>query len=511
MDRKELKLLLRAEDIPTDYLDDVLRQHHDKKMWIAEALGLCSENDWKVEIPLPSDLESKKDVHEFLIALSELSEGKYTVLDLNFMWKGKNKVRVTKVIGEMWEEIKKLYTEQCEGQRYDWYRKITDFFSNLPIPVIFWDLDTSLPKVLCQYGDMVVNGRVGELSINPYDYFTLSGKGCTYTSCVRMGGEYFNTVLMYLASECTLVSYSKDIEGTKKVGRSLVYMNPDAVYFGRVYGSMANSDILLLRTYIHHKLGGIWVKRDAGLKITDYIQKGQGYIDVSYGVYTYRKETEPVKFIFPEGMCLECGGLIRDSNEQGKCEDCIYDNNSCSNCSDTIYDGGMCYDPSGDLVCQSCYDELAFYCQHCGNDRWINDGQYCVDERGGYWCESCVDAHAYQCAGCEDYFSNSNGDYVITDDEDTFCPNCADGETFFCVKCGVTRSRSAADNKNVEGETWCDDCYHGNSSECKECAERFSDDNLEDGICQVCYDLKESGDAYEKYRDVSGIEYCSGA
>jgi hypothetical protein len=427
MDNKEIRKLLRDEGIPYEYLDRVIERHFEHKIWLAETLGLNKENDWRVKMLLPSDISNKPEIVSFLNILEQISEGKYRVLDLNFMWKGKNKVRVTKVINEYWH----LLGDFCLFR--DKYPIIYSAYSDF---VCWWQdhcsrvaihlHEKSKANFLCAYGDIVTNGREGIISLNPYDYFTLSGENCGFTSCIRIGGEYFNTVLAYLESGCALPVFCTNAgdERLKKVGRVMGYINETAVHFGRVYGTFQDADLLLLRTWVHGKIGGEWVKRaEPGLPNDSYENDGSAYIDSGCGIYTYRKEIDRKKFHFPCARCLACGyGTSRDCG--GTCDDCARDGVCCTGCENYLDEDDMyCVDDR--WYCSDCFNESYFVCSGCGEYCGNDYGCEVIARMGRIrtYCPSCQEDIAWKCEGCNQYFHNEYYSPAIADDLN-YCPDC---------------------------------------------------------------------------------------
>ena len=124
--------------------------------------------------------------------------------------------------------------------------------------------------------------------IRPYDYFTMSERDCTFTSCVRIGGEYFNSVLHYLESNCMIPYFITEESSTKKIGRCCSYLSDDLIITGRMFGSMFDCDTLVYRDKIQELMGGEWVVK--GKVASEWIENSStAYVDHGYGVVTLRK------------------------------------------------------------------------------------------------------------------------------------------------------------------------------------------------------------------------------
>lgn len=95
------------------------------------------------------------------------------------------------------------------------------------------------------------------------------------------------------------------------------------------------------------------------------------------------------------------------------------------------------YDSS--ILCTDC----AIICQRCDDVGSVNEVFH--DVNGDLWCESCTENRAYWCEGCEEY--NSYGTSYIVDRGESWCESC------------------------TNDAYWCDDCDEWNAEGCDSCAE----------------------------------------
>lgn len=97
------------------------------------------------------------------------------------------------------------------------------------------------------------------------------------------------------------------------------------------------------------------------------------------------------------------------------CEDC---RRMCERCDWVGSEGDDWNNVNDNLWCQSCYDNWAFYCDHCDSTYDINGtSSYTVMGRGD-WCEYCTNDNAIYCDTCDEYYGDDNPN----------CPACYEDE-----------------------------------------------------------------------------------
>ena len=208
--------------------------------------------------------------------------------------------------------------------------KLSGFFADLYNDK---ELNDSLARVL---GNRKINAKVS-ISIDPYDYLTMSTSNYGWKSCHRIGqGEYGTGTLALMLDNATLVSYKHSgknsnfeinnyaFEGNNKSWRSLMYVdkNTSSCIFSRHYPSFIDPVSLVVRElyeqtvsdYLH--VENIWKLK----KLTDKTGYNRGsnlcYHDVlDYGNQQYmriqHKNVDPsLSDSFTVGQnysCLKCG------------------------------------------------------------------------------------------------------------------------------------------------------------------------------------------------------------
>ena len=346
--------------------------------------------------------------------------------------------------------------------------------------------DAIIHKFHVWYGDYVKNGRVAVISTNPWDFFTAScGRHdyCGFTSCVCPDGEYANTILDYLASDCVAMMYiAKENSINFKEGRCWIYLNETRVFQGRIFGSIFDSDMLLVRDYVQQKIApdGVlplfpnikapskWIKRtdDIALNSRDYIRHGTAYIDEGYGIMSQLKGISEHKiFEFNEGICLECGDGLDGNESEYLCSYCAdKEKRLCCSCNRIIYDDDETYvSDSGNVYCDDCWHENFNTCERCHEHVHV-DYSIILDD-GLIVCDGCFDRCGWECCECGKKFVTSSryysGDDPVVDlDGYKYCEKCAEEYTDYCYICNRhTRTSSMLRTDDNNSVLLCSYCY----------------------------------------------------
>jgi hypothetical protein len=338
----------------------------------------------------------------------------------------------------------------------------------------------------CRWGEMAKNGRDGFLSVAFDDFMTLAGDACTFNSCLRIGGEYFSGAIEYLMSPNVMVAYSKEKGTDIKAGRTLVYLNKDLIATSRMYGTWYDSDSLYVRDIIQNKMGGDWIISGCA---SDWVTlDGYGYLDKGLGVATKRKGTSPEKIFIPQGICLQCGTTLDES--EGTCSGCQVGTH-CSECGERIRHENDEYWVNDSVFCESCYGELAAYCEKCEETGFKED---MYETNDGWVCKDCFNEYYTRCDHCNTIVLTRDT-YAIEDRDEYVCEACYESYYGECSECN--NNFRAYDLKEAgDGKTYCRDCYNKKFVECEICgAETEREDTEESGdysyICQDCYDKEE--------------------
>jgi hypothetical protein len=353
--------ILNDNDIDYNHkpVRDAIGRHFKNKAWVIQKLGLNVENGFSLQFPLPESIESRPLAYSLIQTVEVLSGGRYKMLDLSFMWQGKNKVRLGKVMAEIFDIVP--YRQMFDINAFaEIFNQIGVFYSSCcsePSEGLVAKQEI-YKKFMCFYGDYVKNGRVGVISANPVDYFKLSGAPhCSFTSCIRPQGEYFNTAIHYLNGGNMLPYFIREKDRPKNIGRCCLYLSNDIIATGREFGSLYDPDTLFCRDKIQELFGGSWVVKGE-VSHTYICNDSSAYVDYGSGTVTVRKDVEPDRIFIENGECLKCGGNLNTESE-GVCEDCRCGGYVCDRCDDRIDEDDV-YWYDDHPYCCSCFDEIMY-------------------------------------------------------------------------------------------------------------------------------------------------------
>lgn len=128
-----------------------------------------------------------------------------------------------------------------------------------------------------------------------------------------------------------------------------------------------------------------------------------------------------------------------------------------------------------DWYCESCFNEVAFYCYNCNETYDIDDAK--SSPNGYQWCYGCWSNKYFECYHCDK--AGVIDEQMTGADDESYCQECYDDRFFYCDTCSEVR-----DNSDSRGE----------DGECSECYEEPEDDDTEDevdpsttdALCFVC-------------------------
>lgn len=314
--------------IPRNFLWNLLDESFRVHGWMEKTFNLREENDYRVALPIPKDSEEDKMIHGFVHTICEI-KNKESGTDIWSMVDGlfiqdnrKNKHRITRILTpDLWREL--WLTEvgrnlAGESRQYscclDCTIKSPDYFRDFVKNFNIW------------YGDQVKSNRQIILSCHPVDILTASSN-CSFSSCYRPDGEWFNGVLATMLSGESLIASVEGIERPGyKIGRSWVYVNKDIICIGRPYGSIGPHHNFVIRNYLYGKMGGKWTHKPS-LKMDSRFVKmeGPGYLDASFGNITIARGKSLAlvqSIVIPKSICLYCGCRFNNYGSGGICRDC---------------------------------------------------------------------------------------------------------------------------------------------------------------------------------------------
>jgi hypothetical protein len=494
MDKRIMSLLEDKYGADRRILESMEQENNENKQWINDLMEMP---EGIKSFPLPATMGDKPEFSEIIMLLCSISGDVYSPLDLNFMFKGKNKVRVTRIMGAYWNQIwEKLNNSLLTMNTEATLRDLIDWAT---------DKDEALHKLQCKWGDMTKNGRMGYLSTRMDDFMTLSREGCSFVSCLGIGGDYFSGAIEYLFSPNVMVAFAKETGGTRKIGRCLIFLNENLIISSREYGSWHGAYSLLVRDMVQEKMGGVWVvdgRTGNWVTGTEY-----GYVDKDYGTATKRRDSVPTVITIPYGTCMVCGGELDQAT--GQCSDCGGD--ECIHCGCR---GSELESFDGELYCDNCLSSLTFVCEYC-DDRFWNEPV--SDADGNIYCQDCYDQRFRACDVCGDEVRLK---HAYEHDNRIFCYDCYHEEFTSCSRCGEVMSQHEDDIMEVDGDNYCLRCYDNLFLTCENCDEsaKSEDCTRVDGrwYCPDCYDKLfvecKSCNGVIKHEDaaqVNGCLYCS--
>lgn len=490
--------------LPTKAIPKIISTHFKNKKWINELLGLNETNNWKIKFKLPTKNSHKIIAQSLTSQIYTATRGKYKPLlpfDPAYMMMGKNKIKIGKIIVET---AKDLY--RC---KYESLLKIMEL-GKVPFPKTMDD--ETIKKINCFYGDYIKQGRIGFISTNPLDYFTSSGPGTTFTSCIKVGGGHFNTILMYLNSKTTFILYCCEEANTeKKTGRMWAYINEHAMGVGRSFGAIYPED----EDYFMHtiiKKSALLYQYNDDLRIGNIVtrQTKIGYVDTEYGRVCQIKlqSTVPTeqKIIIPAGICMECGEKL-DISSQGYCSGCKNQlmKRSCVRCQKLLTETTR-LEIKGlqGYVCQECAGVISRKCDDCGEQSY-NERMRRIGVTGNVVCIECISNNPCKYQTCGHCGVIYQAKQIIRIKDTGMCTYCLKdlvsmGKIIKCQDCGeiMFTHNAYKEGKLDTKQYWCKKCYEIHSATTKEkknqkwSIKKFGNKTIDENLNKTIYNLMQS-------------------
>lgn len=167
------------------------------------------------------------------------------------------------------------------------------------------------------------------------------------------------------------------------------------------------------------------------------------------------REWIPIRFA-GRPICPSCGeNMTCDEHAHILCDNCNDGRNKCG-CCGYHYDSDdleWCEDVE-EYRCSNC----RFWCEHCETYHGYYD-EYEVVHNGRwteYWCQRCVEEDAEYCEQCGEWHDRDDMYYLAYIDK-FICPDCYENYAFQCSDCGDIFFND--EGHEVNGETYCGDCY----------------------------------------------------
>lgn len=421
---EKCRIFLQRYDIPHKHLEKVVSNHFSAKADLFGKLGLTQDNRWMIYANTSGIAEYK----QLAVNLLNLMENKLGVkkIDgvLDYVMLGKNKVRVTSQLNKLLHLYIIAYNS---GKNISDYDAFTDMLSKAN--VYNKEPGKWLSIISCFYGDYIKQRNNICISGNPFDYLCMSANEekdynyCTYTSCTRPAGEYFNTCLNYLASDGVLIGFVKDNKKTEiKVGRSIIYANKNYFSVGRRFGAMFDDEVGAIAHSLKSTFGGNWQEHECEEVGNNVITTDNcSYVDKHYG-NVYKRKNSTAKIIeIVQGICLKCGNPISDFPKGGQCRVCFEGLVLCPMCGGQHRDKDLVsVEGYPDRVCRSCYTKLTIRCDNCGErmSKLVNQSVMYFGYKQN-WCTHCFQAGAAMCIMCKKSFG-----YVEENGDNYICETC---------------------------------------------------------------------------------------
>lgn len=295
-----------------------------------------------------------------------------------------------------------------------------------------------IDRAYARYGDAMNNLTITKpsvLSVNPCDFLLMS-YGNSWQSChsIVNGGGWQAGCLSYALDKITMLFYavSEDADMTRltfqrKELRECFFWDGKILVGSRLYP--ANDDLNHpkykdCRTIVENLLAksldapDMWRKHD--WRYTYESRQGRRLHYADYDNYSDFRSKYPGyvnSFVVPEALdpipeldigaddvpCLCCGGTVYDST-QLFCTSCAdtasYD--YCYLCDMSVREDDMHYvDGEDERVCDDCWNNDVYTCEHCGRDYFERNMQYLNGI--GWVCDGDVNEYGY-CEECREYY-----------------------------------------------------------------------------------------------------------
>ena len=270
--------------------------------------------------------------------------------------------------------------------------------------------------------DCKITGRM-VMSVHPLDFLSSSETAHNWHSCHALDGEFRAGNLSYMADKHTFMVYLKadknyklpnfPFEWNSKKWRMLLYAREDYKIFirGRQYPFSNDTALEIATNELIGKYYDIsnfteWtdvsdainclMKNELGaLQYNDCINspsyKPFAIMDKSLPADEIYNRDNKMKMIIGDAVeCVECGCMMISYSSSMSCDECagyVY----CEHCGEACYEDEL-YNLEGDLVCESCWDDAAIYCEGCDETfNSYNTDMIWDEETDAYYCQDCYE------------------------------------------------------------------------------------------------------------------------
>lgn len=162
--------------------------------------------------------------------------------------------------------------------------------------------------------------------------------------------------------------------------------------------------------------------------------------------------------------CDSCGQTVMNETDLTKtyedgylCKDCIGYYEQCPDCGEYHLMDNLRTVANGTRVCETCIDELYFYCEHC-EEYHSKDDEIYLGIYDRYVCDRCLSCYYYKCEDCGEYVRQTES--ITTHSGDIICGGCFENNYRSCDCCG-----DVYHYRDICGDCdRCPDCCDCNSS-----------------------------------------------
>jgi|GEM_PF-6943550 len=163
--------------------------------------------------------------------------------------------------------------------------------------------------------------------------------------------------------------------------------------------------------------------------------------------------------------CTQCGDHYEHYDSPQlmchSCKDEDEDSCTCENCGHHMNNDDS-YTYNDYYYCETCYRDIAFYCECCSTDCDRDDAVSVVDSRGrddGLVCSDCASTYYSRCNHCDEYQHNDH--IVTTENGENYCQQCAEEHTRQCKTC----SEISDDLDDFDDDGNCSGCHQDKEAE----------------------------------------------
>jgi len=495
----DLTNILTSADIPTEYLDSILHENRSKKGALNSALGLQTDQPTLVGYAEPNLVDYHLSTAllmqclRFMLEAHEVGELSRTHIYTNRMPNG---CKLTKFAAKHSDRFLPYLTNSSN---------FVDACQELTADGGSVNMDGT-NFLLTYYDRLSGKGRPIYLTSRAEDFMTVN-YGSKYTSCYNFEGCHYNGTIAYSRDTFTLLAYTSDKLGTKRYGRSWLYVFPDQKIIVQPisYGSFSSPERKAVREYIEEKLTGSsagWKSRshnwatsefsNASSRVTD-VGITSVYFDVNDSTIAYYDKFDGLPFLkFEDARCLECG-TVTENNRGGICYDCAgVDRSTCACCGERFNSDDMTW-IDGEGYCGDCRDNNFSVCDHC-NEYVLSSNISYEGSLGMDICIDCLTNDFIQCDDCGSHVIKS--DYYVTHDSRCICRDCLDDHYFTCYECGDIHHIDDMKSVDTQGDgtiDLCSDCLDDYYVYCAICNYHskyyesvYSNDGSDTIICKDC-------------------------